>query len=411
MYHTITAYFLRKEKYFLFASKKRPICIVFVLIVGDTWTMADTNLKYQRVRNALLKQFQDNQYQPGQKLPTEQELTQTLGVSRTTVRQGLDLLLKQRVIEKRQGSGTYFLGAPESEANITPLKDEKGFVGLVNFSHMDYIYPEIVRGVEETLAESGYSLAIAPCNQNVEKEIQSIHRLIDQGVKGLIIEPSQNLQINEGHPISAIIRALEIPVVATHWGITNQLVSTVTVDDTIAGYNATKYLLGLGHRRIGIVIKSDVQSGYDRYLGYRRALAEAGIEFDDSWCGKYTLKEDIPGTLPAYELTKIILATMNPRPTAIFFFNDLTAMQGYRAIHDLGLSIPDDISVLGFDNYRSSALMYPPLTTYEHPKYELGRWAARILLSELAPRNPALHMKLVFEPRLVERESVRGISP
>ncbi len=371
--------------------------------------MKTESLKYQTIRNTLLKHFQDHNYEPGQKLPTEQELTQELGVSRTTVRQALELLKEQNIVEKRQGSGTYYLGVQSAPRLIQPETDQRGFIGLVNFSYMDYIYPEIIRGVEDTLAFAGYSLAIAPCNQNLEKEIQSIERLLDQGVKGLIIEPSQNLQINEAHPISKLIQSAGIPVVATHWGITNQLVSTVTVDDVVAGYNATKYLIDRGHRSIGHISKSDVQSGHDRFTGYRKALSEAGIEYNTTWCASYTSEQEIPGSLPAYDLTKTLLQSMEPKPTALFYFNDLTALQGYRAIHDLGLSIPKDISVLGFDNYKSTALMYPPLTTYEHPKYELGRWAAKILLSELEPRNPALHMKLVFEPKLVERESVATI--
>jgi DNA-binding LacI/PurR family transcriptional regulator len=120
----------------------------------------------------------------------------------------------------------------------------------------------------------------------------------------------------------------------------------------------------------------------------------------------YTIEDEGPGMLAAYNSTMTLLGQHPERPSAIFYFNDLTAEQGYRAIKDMGLNIPQDISVIGVDNYRPSALMNPPLTTFEHPKYELGRWTARILLSEMEPRSPHLHMKMVFEPILVERKSV-----
>lgn len=368
--------------------------------------MKNQRLKYIAVRDQLANTFDREQYQAGQQLPTENELSRSLGVSRTTVRQALELLTNQGIIVKRQGSGTYYQGIAEVPEQANHPKTKKGFIGLVNFNFMGYIYPEIIQGMEETLAKEGYSLAIAPCNQNHAKETESVERLVEQGVKGLIIEPSQNLQINESHPLNRIIRRLTIPVVTTHWGITNQMVSTVSMDDVMVGFQATKYLLDRGHRRIGYIMKSDVQAGHDRFTGYKKALTEAGIAFDPARVSQYTLEDEEPGILVAYNATMELLNHPGSRPSAIFYFNDQTAQQGYRAIQDSGLRIPENISVISVDNYRPSALMYPPLTTFEHPKYELGRWAAKILLSEMEPRSPKLHMKMVFEPVLVERKSV-----
>ncbi|GAB6090242.1 substrate-binding domain-containing protein [Spirochaeta dissipatitropha] len=377
--------------------------------------MNKKSLKYRAVRDLLVQTLQSENYQSGQKLPTELELTEKLKVSRTTIRQGLELLREEGIISKIQGSGTFFRGfnlKPESAESRTQENNklQKGFIGLVNFNYMDYIYPEIFRGAEETLASEGYSLAIAPCNRDLDKEIQSIRRLIDQGVKGLIIEPSTNLQINEDHPISEVIRNIRIPVVATHWGISNQLVSTVTVDDIIAGRLAARHFIQLGHYNAAIVYKNDVQSGFDRLEGFRQEMSEAGFPVPESMCAGFSNAEDMPGEQPGYMCTQKLIADNKNRISAIFYFNDMTAQQGYHALNEAGYRIPRDISVLGFDNYQPTAFMNPPLTTFEHPKYDLGRWAAQIVLNELENTSYNLRKKLVFEPKLIVRESTASFS-
>lgn len=391
-------------------------CSTYSIQYRQRACMKRLNHKYIAVHDELMQRFQAEDYQIGQRLPTELELTKKLEVSRSTIRQALKLLQLKGIIEKRQGSGTFYLG-PNGSKSFTPgspltLSDpaqtdnaQKGFIGLVNFNYLGYIYPEIVQGMEETLAANGYSLAIAPSNRDIEKEINSIQRLISQGVKGLIIEPSTNLQINESHPISEVIRNLNIPVVATHWGITNQFVSTVSVDDFIAGRLAAEHLLSLGHRRIGMVMKSDVQSGADRLSGYKEALLAAGITPKDEWCARYSNLDEVSDEHPGYGGTKQLLEIPGPPLTAIFYFNDQTAIEGYQAIHEAGLRIPEDISVIGFDNYQQSAFMSPPLTTFEHPKYDLGRWAAQVLLADMEASSYSLRKKIVFEPVLVERAS------
>ena len=359
-------------------------------------------LKYLQIRDLLVDRFRKDGYEPGTKLPTELELTRELGVSRTTVRQALELLENDGIVRKRHGSGTFFIGHEEPS-----LEEATGLIGLVNFFFMDYIYPEIVRGIEETIFRNGYSLALANCNLDSNREIESVERLIEQGVRGLILEPSRNLQIREDHPMHQLIAELEIPVVTTHWGISNKRVSTVTLDDLRAGYDATRYLLEAGHREIGILYKEDVQAGHDRFLGYRRALEEAGLSVEPDFVYTYDNEKEARDLNQGYIGTmELLTRPSGKRPTAIFYFNDHNAMQGYGAVNELEISVPEELSLLGFDNYGTTELLNPPLTTFEHPKYELGRWAANLLLDEIAHPRKRLPMKLVFEPTLVERKSV-----
>lgn len=363
-------------------------------------------LKYLQVRDLLVHRFKKEQYRPGQKLPTEQELSRSLSVSRTTIRQALKLLEDDEIIVRRHGSGTFFAG----HAGPTPRPEAaNGLVGMVNFFFMDYIYPDILRGIEQTIFSEGYTLVLANSHQDERQELLSVERLIDQGVKGLILEPSRNLQIRDDHPMAGLLDTIDIPVVTTHWGIEHRRVSTVSIDDTRAGYEATRYLIDRGHRSVAIVYKKDVQAGYDRYMGYRRAMEEASLPLYDEWAAAYDSRMELEDPRQGYTLTQRLLQATR-RPTALFYFNDFNAIQGYRAIQEAGLSIPADISVIGFDNYRSAELLYPPLTTFEHPKYHLGRWAARILLDEITEPRPRLPKKMVFEPILIERESVAAPS-
>lgn len=357
--------------------------------------------KYIQIKNLLLERFQEQKFQAGKKLPTEFELMDELAVSRTTIRQAISELENAGIVERRHGSGTYFLGL-----NPGTKKVVGGLVGLINFYFTDYIYPEIIRGIEDTISEAGFSLALANSRESIDKEIGSVERLLDQGVKGLILEPSRNLQIRADHPLLRLLDNIDIPVVTTHWGINDRKLSTVTIDDVPAGYEATKYLIDRGHSKIAIVYKEDVQAGYDRFMGYRKAMEEAGIQVKPDFVLTYDDRDERIDIRQGYLLTRKLLALNIERPTSIFYFNDNIATQGYSAIQEAGLRIGKDISVIGFDNFRNTDMLFPPLTTYEHPKYNLGKWAAKILLDEMDGSKPRMPIKLVFEPILVERESV-----
>jgi GntR family transcriptional regulator of arabinose operon len=363
--------------------------------------------KYKKVKKELLRLFKERNFSKGLQLPTEFELMETHGFSRNTIRQALGELEAEHIVYRVHGKGSFFNGfdrtSPEKHGS-TPQKS--GLIGLVNFFFMDYIYPDIMRGIEDTIYKEGYSLALSNCNLDQAKEMESVKRLLDQGIKGLILEPSKNYQITVDHPLIKLLKEADIPVVTTHWNPSDKQFSMVTIDDTKAGYDATKYLLKNGHTNIGIIYKKDVQAGRFRYEGYIKALSESGFRVDPDHVLSFTDSEERANPEQGYYLTKKMLSESHTKPSAIFYFNDFLALQGYKAIGDLGLVIPDDISVIGFDDYRASSLVQPPLTTFEHPKYTLGKWAANILLEEMDSSHRPMPMQLIFEPAFIERASV-----
>lgn len=362
--------------------------------------------KYERVVIEMKHFFSDREFTQNQQIPTEFELMKIYQVSRTTIRRALYALEEMNIIRRTQGSGTFYCGHEKESRNT---RTSKGLIGLVNYYYLDYIYGEIIRGIEDTLSESGYTLILANSNESETKQRNIIKRMIEQGIKGLILEPSRNLLIDKNHKIAELLQHSGIAVVNTHWGIKNCGASTVTLDDFHAGYQAAQYLMSKGHRLMGIIYKSDVQAGFERYRGFSKAIEDHGLVMDEKNVKCFTQKEEMLNNRPGYYLTAEILGASRGIPTALFYMNDRLALDGYVAIKEAGFSIPQDISVLGFDDYETASLVQPGLTTYIHPKYRLGKWAARVLVDILETQPPRIPLSLTFEAVLKERDSVRNL--
>jgi LacI family transcriptional regulator len=180
---------------------------------------------------------------------------------------------------------------------------------------------------------------------------------------------------------------------------------TVDSENFEGAIAATQYLLELGHRRIGFIAgRPDLESARVREEGYRSALDQAGVDFDPDLLkvGRYTA-ESAEG--PATELL-----TQDDPPTAIFAANDVMAIRAMEVARDLGLRVPDDVSIIGFDNIPESALSEPPLTTIDQSIQQMGYEAARLLVELIA--NPDQEPQHVRVPtRLVQRQTCQAIDP
>jgi LacI family transcriptional regulator len=193
------------------------------------------------------------------------------------------------------------------------------------------------------------------------------------------------------------------PVVAVDAHTGTSGMPTVSSDNLNGAIAATEHLIALGHRRIGFLAgRPDLESARLREEGYRQALATAGIEFDPALVlvGGYTAES---AERPARQLLE-----MHERPTAIFAANDLSAIETVEVAQSFGLKVPDDLSVVGFDNVPESALIDPPLTTIDQSIQQMGFEAVRLLVTMIDdPSQPAVHVTLPTE--LVVRQSCRAI--
>jgi GntR family transcriptional regulator of arabinose operon len=204
------------------------------------------------------------------------------------------------------------------------------------------------------------------------------------------------------------LQELSIPVVLMGWALDEMHLSYVSLDDVEVGFRGTRYLIEAGHTRIASIYPGDSFPGMQRYQGYRKALDMYNIAYDahlgraeSAWLWMRT--ENIG------KLTQELLELGDDRPTALFYFNDDAALRGYVAIREAGLKIPDDISVIGVDDFEFSALSDVPLTTIVHPQEKIGRWAAEIVFDEIKHKGQRTPRQVLIKPAIAIRNSVRTL--
>src|SRR5256885_6879850 len=253
----------------------------------------------------------------------------------------------------------------------------------------------IMHGIQDALEESGYRLVVFSTNENEASQRLWLRRLLDQSTDGvLLLLPFEQIGL------ASTLMAQNIPFVAI--GDRNEPTTAFpTIGSTIwlGGYTATEYLISLGHRRIGIItMPLHLTTSRARLAGYREALQRAEIPLDPALIceGAYLLGDGV-------QQTSIMLDRPDP-PTAIFTFNDAQAAGVYQTLYQRQIRIPDDMSVIGFDDVTYTAQMAPPLTTIRQPLVEMGRMATSMLLRLLAGR-PLDSNHVELSTTLVVRES------
>ncbi|GIK71635.1 MAG: alanine racemase [Chloroflexota bacterium] len=261
---------------------------------------------------------------------------------------------------------------------------------------------QIMRGAQETAWKGGKILFLVNTQWDPELERSAVETMIDRQVDGLIYATMFH---RAATPPQAI---RQIPSVLLDCFVEDASLASVVPNEADGGYQATTYLIEHGHRRIGYINHvEDIPAQRLRLQGYRSALEAHGIPFDAE-----LVVERYSEPKGGYDGMMTLLNLPNP-PSAVFCFNDRSAMGAYDAIRQRGLRIPQDIAVIGFDNQELiAANLYPGLTTMQLPHYEMGIWAVEYLLSELdavgkdeaaAERSPP---QVLLKCPLVVRDSV-----
>lgn len=286
-------------------------------------------------------------------------------------------------------------GFVRSRAASSLRNGSSGIVDLV-IPGLDSIYClEIIRGVGEVLERTGLRMALTTTHHEAQSERRWLAKVADKATDGAI------LVLAEGHSsrLNALQR-LKIPfVVIDHLGELGPDVPSVGATNWAGGRAATEYLLSLGHQRIAVIGgPTKLQCSVDRIAGYRSALEQAGISLDPSLIRTGDFAQQA-----GYEQTCALLALPSP-PTAIFAGNDVHAVGVYNALHAHGLAIPNDVSVVGFDDIMIAPMISPALTTVRQPLTEMGRIATTMLL-RLVDGEPLDSIRVELPTTLVIRES------
>ena len=269
-----------------------------------------------------------------------------------------------------------------------------GLLGMVTEIVTSSFGPDAVRGAQDQAWNAGMFLMIAASEGRPEMEALAVERLLEQRVEGLIFASGAH------QAVTVPAAASELPTVLLHCFDADQRLPAVLPDEEGGGYVATRRLLDAGHRRIGLVnLEAHTAAAQGRLVGYLQALAEAGIAPDPA-----LITHAYATSVGGYESAAKLL-DLPHRPTALFCCTDRMAMGAYDAIKERGLSIPDHVAVVGFDNQLIiSEQLRPALTTVALPFEEMGARSVALLVAALAGEE--IPPVTVIECQLIERDSV-----
>jgi Transcriptional regulators len=271
---------------------------------------------------------------------------------------------------------------------------KRGTIGVMMADISEPYYSQIIKGMEFVASQTGYTLLFSNSYESVERNRVLQKMIFAERVDGVVIVGSN---IQEKNFVLSLLKQ-EIPFVLIERNFSDPRVNCIWVDNIKGAYLATKLLIEKGHRKIAHIAGNFYyQVALDRIEGYKKALIEAGIGFSEELItsGNFVTQD-------AYKAMKELLGH---HCTAVFAANDTMAYGALQAILEAGLSVPDDIAVIGFDDLEFSALTNPPLTTIRQPRYEMGKQSMEILIANLQDEKNE-KKKVCLAPELVVRRSV-----
>jgi len=334
---------------------------------------------------------------------TMEEIARLAGVSKSTVSKVFnnDERISVATREKVLKIAKKFNYRPSRVPRSLKTKRTKA-VGLVLPNVMNPFFPGIIKGVEDVALENGYMVVFCNTDEQVEKETLYFQMFEDHWIDGIIISGVTGESEEEKKYIKDLHKK-GIHVVLIDREIEGYFTNVVMIDNQGAAFKATKHLLDLGHRRIGFISAPlKIRIFTERLKGYKKALAETGVDF-----GKDLVIEGDQTSKSGEEAVRYFLSLKNP-PTAIFATNDVMAIGALRELQRNNLKVPDDVSVVGFDDIPLASLVNPPLTTIAQPIYEIGAQAMKLLIRNIEKKD-VVKSKIILDTKLVIRESTRRV--
>jgi DNA-binding LacI/PurR family transcriptional regulator len=286
-----------------------------------------------------------------------------------------------------------------------------GLIGMVIPSVIRARFPELIGGAEEIIRQAGYSLVLGASGDDRSVEAEQLQRLVDRGASGLIVYavdgtldvPALRQLFDRGFPLVLIDRYF--PDLA---------VDTVTMDNIGGGFIAVQHLVEQGYRRIGYIGTNNLRTSsiVERMAGYRWALdaCELPVEPDQICTALRTTPWPVPDAEIERHNQRVLQAYLDrpTRPEAVFACNDFVSFQVVQAAEGLGLRIPDDLALVGFDNVSYAEYFGVPLSTVEQQFEELGATAASLVLDRINGQRTRLGRFVISTRLIVRRSSSRG---
>jgi len=258
----------------------------------------------------------------------------------------------------------------------------------------------VVRGVEDAANQAGFTVILCNTDESSAKQDAYLQVLLQKRVDGILFVPAASA----AEPVELVQRQ-GVPIVVLDRRVPGAQVDVVRGDSEGGAYRLTRHLLDLGHRRIAILSGPEtVSTSVERVTGYCRALGEAGLD-EDAEQVHYGLFTQRSG----YQATQEILECTS-RPTALFAGNNFIAIGALRALRDAGLRVPEDVSLVSFDDLTSELLIEPFLTAADQPAYEMGRRATQLLVDRLSEPSANGYQEIVLPAKIIVRRSSGPVS-
>ncbi|AZN43901.1 GntR family transcriptional regulator [Paenibacillus albus] len=357
--------------------------------------------KYVQLKIEITNWIETGKLQPDEQMPSENEIAEQFGMSRQTVRQALGELEQEGRLYRMQGKGT-FVAKPREEQYA-----EVRTIGLVTTYISDYIFPHIVRGAEAAVRARGYSLLLSSTDNDKGRERESLAMLTSQPLSGLIIEPTKSAEGNPNLAYFLTLNNRRIPYVMINARYPEISSPSLVIDDEEGGFTAAEHLLQLGHRHIAGFFKTDDLQGVLRLKGFMRAHQEDGAELQPDFVVSYRTEEKVGRVV---EIAQELLGRPEgKRPTALVCYNDELALRLLEVIRRAGLSVPQDVSIVGFDDSWLATATEVKLTTLAHPKLAMGEDAASMLFELIESGGDSVPQSRIYKPELIIRESTQRI--
>ena len=286
-------------------------------------------------------------------------------------------------------------------------KNDSRDIGVVIPNISNPFYPQLVLGIEMEARKHGFNVLLCNSFRDVSNEKKYIESMYQKQVKGIILST-----IREEHSFLQKLCENGLKIVGFDQNIEGFQCNKVGFDFTAGGIMAVDYLVKMGHKKIAFATSPLTRrSRREIFSGYKLGLMKNNIDFSDDYVYVVEVEKEVENGTFEFEsgldIARRCIASKD-RPTAIFGVNDMTAMGIMHGLINSGVKVPEDISVIGFDNIEFSAMVNPALTTINQPSFETGKLACRILIdSFVESENNYISLKL--EPSLIERKSVRNL--
>ena len=368
-----------------------------------------TQVRYKDIYRALMRDIAEGVFSGGEKLPTELALAERFGVTRQTLLKALNIMKLEGTLRSEQGRGT-FVNAPAAPRPASGLRQ---LVYIASNLQESLAHRALV-GVESAAHRHGFSLVTCNTRNDAEREAEYLRRARSGGAAGIILIPyfQRNREL-------ALRIAAELPLVCLDNSFATDAIPLVASDNFRASYEATRRLIGLGHRRIGFLLTTleaarEVDSVRNRFEGYRQALADAKLEFDPALISElgpalsHMRPSDVGLELFSYPAMNRLLHLPCP-PTAVLLLWDELAPGAIAAIRDTRREVPRDVSLVGFNDDELCTLITPRLSTVRQDGEAMGEAAVR-LLAERINRNTPIPPRTLVPSRFINRDTTASLT-